>query len=188
MTTTLAAPAAAEDVPPPDFPRGHALPPQASIMLAAFTAPLDGDAHPLLLAGQALAREHRFLADARQAFLGACSAGSPTPHEAVRALLCRIEVRAAWVENVDIWARAHFPRALKAPLHTSTFGEVVDRLAQAWAAVQDCGPDMTVLDVDRLKQRLADLAEAYDWVVPELVAGRLRAPLVSAVASLHPSL
>ncbi len=188
MITALATPPAQEDAPPPDFPGGHATPPQASVMLRAFGAQLDGDVHPLLLAGHALAREHLLLAEARRVLTGGHSASSHALPEAVRALVCRMEIRAAWVEKVDIWARANFPRALKAPVHTSTFGEVIDGLARAWADAQLCGPEATSLDATRVTQRLTDLSDAYDWVVPQLVAGRLRAPLVSGVATALTSL
>ncbi|MFC6009690.1 DUF4254 domain-containing protein [Nocardia lasii] len=95
---------------------------------------------------------------------------------ALREIDCR---RAELVLAIDDWVLRGIPQhRLGATLHTETIGAVIDRLAEA--SVRAHHALMTLLANDEMLHsawhHLAELADAYDDLVRDVVAGRRRLP------------
>ncbi|MCO6003774.1 DUF4254 domain-containing protein [Actinoallomurus purpureus] len=87
--------------------------------------------------------------------------------------------RATMIEEINQWFEKSFISVPDAPLHTETFGSVVDRLGIAWVRSRRLSGDQQfpdhVVARQALKQ-LVELAEAYDCLVRDLRHGRRRVP------------
>ena len=90
--------------------------------------------------------------------------------------------RVEMVEQIDAWVTQRVVSPQHAPLHTETFGSVIDRLAVAWVRARNLAggrdpADPTARDRGRrAAHQLAELATAYDGLVGELRSGRRRVP------------
>lgn len=83
------------------------------------------------------------------------------------------------VMAIDDWVMRNVPQnRLGATLHTETIGAVIDRLAEA--SVRAHHALMTLVSDDELLHgawhHLAELTDAYDDLVREVLAGRRRLP------------
>lgn len=86
--------------------------------------------------------------------------------------------RVQLVERIDGWVAMRVASPDEASLHTETLGSVVDRLAIAWVRAQQL---MALPSGSRDRARLAlrqlsELADAYDDLVRDVIAGQRRLP------------
>ncbi|MDR7303507.1 DUF4254 domain-containing protein [Haloactinomyces albus] len=85
--------------------------------------------------------------------------------------------RVALVERIDAWAAQEIHSRADASLHTETLGSVIDRLAIAWVRTNNLINATDTRERARLALRqLAELADAYDDLVRDVVAGHRRLP------------
>jgi hypothetical protein len=152
--------------------------PRSQMVIGAFSSGRGGDIRDcrLLAVARRLARCHR-----RQwAAEDACRGPGVTADEVAR-LKRRIDAlnacRVALVEQIDVWAEGEIGHVGAGVLHTETLGSVVDRLAVAWVRANNLAAtgDQPFL-ARRAWRQLAELAEAYDGLVTEVVGGRRRLP------------
>lgn len=135
-----------------------------------------GESGPILATARRLARHHRRQWQAENASRAPnASAGDiAAAKQLIDELNCR---RASLVEELDAWVAAQLCGPPGAPLHTETFGSVVDRLAIAWVrAICLAESDRPRDHARRALGQLAELADAYDDLIRDLAAGRRRLP------------
>lgn len=91
--------------------------------------------------------------------------------------------RVDMVDQLDVWIARSVRFPADAPMHTETFGSVLDRLAVAWVRARRLnGGGATRRARGRLAiGQLAGLAGAYDDLVRDLVAGRRQVPFWKAL-------
>lgn len=84
--------------------------------------------------------------------------------------------RVVLVEQLNEWIAGAIRGRADAPLHTETFGSVIDRLAIAWVRTNNL---INASNHDRARlalSQLVELAAAYDDLVRDVAAGRRRLP------------
>ncbi|MFE1593205.1 DUF4254 domain-containing protein [Nocardia sp. NPDC058705] len=99
-----------------------------------------------------------------------------TDPEALREIDCR---RSELVLAIDDWVLRGIPQhRLGSTLHTETVGAVIDRMAEASVRAHHALMTMAAHDemLHSAWHHLAELADAYDDLVREVLAGRRRLP------------
>lgn len=95
--------------------------------------------------------------------------------------------RAELIVTIDAWVNRNVPSAHAGPtLHTECLGPVVDRMAERQVQTQlaaDAFPRHSA-DARRAHNRLAEITDAYDALVAEVLGGKRRLPRAS-VATLR---
>lgn len=152
--------------------------PLATDLIASFdTAESLEEQHVIRLARQ-LAHQHleQWITEDACRTPGADIATIAASKQAIDAMNSQ---RAVMIEEIDQWFERSLVSKPDVPLHTETFGSVVDRLGIAWVRARRLsrGPQTSdhLLARQALKQ-LAELAEAYDCLIRDVRNGRRRVP------------
>lgn len=162
--------------------------PRASTVVRAFSHPSEaGDRHVVLAVAAKLAAEHQLRAQTRQL--------THDPHAddhmtagAARTLVARESTCAALIEQIDRWAAVEIGESRATVLHTETLGQLVDRLAAAWArsrliANNATGPAASTWARVALHQ-LGELCTGFDDLVTDVERGRRRLPVYQTPTGL----
>lgn len=91
--------------------------------------------------------------------------------------------RSGLIEELDAWVGDQLPQDRASPLHTETLGSVIDRLCIAWVRSQklrlknsdSLGPTTSRREIQAERQ-LAELADAYDTLLAEILDGKRQVP------------
>lgn len=152
-------------------------PPSAAELVSAF-ARTDADeavASPPLAIARELCRAHGLQWEAEDE-----SRATTADSERLAAVKRRIDrmnaERSELIEELDTWAARHLRQTDGAPLHTETFGSVIDRLCIAWVRAQKLDRRESGVRGELAVRQLRELSIAYDTLVAEVVAERRRIP------------
>lgn len=156
----------------------HTAPPDSSALIRAFGSELEPvhAVHPVVELAEALVAHHR----QRYALAENGHPGTePNALMLAQRLLDELDARrAGLIDKIDGWALAVINARPTAPLHTETLGSVIDRLALLWmhANKPRTASAGRHVSADALGQ-LAELSEAYDYLVRDLAQGGRRLPM-----------
>ncbi|WP_370105949.1 DUF4254 domain-containing protein [Streptacidiphilus sp. BW17] len=85
--------------------------------------------------------------------------------------------RSHFIDVIDAWVGDHVPQEPAAALHTETLGSVVDRICIARVRADKLsGLAGQAARAVAARRQLGELADAYDQLVAEVIAGARRLP------------
>lgn len=161
--------------------------PRATTLVRAFmVTPAE---HPVLRAAAGLGAQHRLLAGARRLTCDP-DAGDRVVADATRSVNAAEAGCAVLVDRIDMWFANHHTEARAGVVHTETVGQLVDRLAWAWAHwhMLNCESGAGSREQARLAfQQLGELSNAYDDLITDLATGRRRLPIHQTATCPRPA-